>query len=161
MDWRAAAADPAFNACQDGVADALYYGLAMQHAAQKGFKSALTRAAFYDAQWRMGDTSPTFGMKAMIAKADTLTGPIANPPNRVDEDIWLGNFLRVWAQSMYEASQIWRNNMFRVANYEKLRKAGNFDLTGCLSTGASPAAAWAGSGYPADPGPTAQVGTCP
>jgi chitosanase len=159
-DWGTAAADPLFRGCQDGVVDAVYYGVAMQHAAAKGFTTALTKAAFYDAQINMGDDDPGFGMRAMIAMADAKTGPLANPPTRDDESKWLGNFLRIRAQIMFNDAETWRGNMYRVANYEKLRVAGNFDLTGCIQTGASSAATWPGSGFTNDRGPAVRVGTC-
>ncbi|HXU80743.1 MAG TPA: chitosanase, partial [Polyangia bacterium] len=97
-DWTASGSDPAFQGCQDAVVDAVYYGSAMQHAARKGFTTALTKAAFYDAQINMGDDNPVYGMKAMIARADQLAGPLSAPPTREDETRWLGAFLKVRAQ---------------------------------------------------------------
>jgi chitosanase len=159
-DWSASAADPAFQSCQDGVVDAVYYGIAMQHAARKGFTTALTKAAFYDSQINMGDDNPTYGMKAMIARADKLAGPLGTPPTREQEHQWLGHFLRVRADVMFDDPQTWRTNMYRVANYEKLRKAGNLDLSGCIKTGVSAAAMWPGTGFPKDTGPAASLGAC-
>jgi chitosanase len=160
-DWTAAGSDPRFQGCQDSVVDAVYYGSAMQHAARKGFTTALTKAAFYDAQLNMGDENPVYGMRAMIARADQLTGPLTTPPTRQDEERWLGNFLRVRAQLMYGDAKNWRTNMYRVATYEKLRRAGNLDLTGCIKTGVSAAAMWPGAGFPGDLGPVTAVGACP
>jgi chitosanase len=160
-DWGASGSDPAFQGCQDSVVDAVYYGSAMQHAARRGFSTALTRAAFYDAQINMGDENPGYGMRAMMARADKLTGPMATPPTRADEERWLGNFLRVRAQVMYGDPKNWRTNMYRVATYEKLRRAGNFDLSGCIKTGVSAAAMWPGAGFPKDIGPVTSVGACP
>jgi chitosanase len=159
-DWNASAADPAFQSCQDGVVDAVYYGTAMQHAARKGFTTALTKAAFYDAQINMGDDNPVYGMRAMIGRADQLAGPLGPSPTREQEQQWLGHFLRVRAQVMYDDAQTWRTNMYRVAAYEKLRKSGNLDLSGCIKTGVSAAAMWPGTGFPKDAGPTATLGTC-
>jgi chitosanase len=160
-EWAAAAADPEFRRCQDAVVDAVYYGAAMQHIAEKGFTAALTKAAIYDAQINMGDDNPRYGIKAVIARADRATGPIANPPTRDDESRWLGNFLRARAQVMFDDEKTWRSNMYRVANYEKLRRSGNLDLGGCIKTGASAAAMWPGRHFPTHPGPPATVGVCP
>ena len=156
--WKAAAADPAFRGCQDAVVDAVYYGAAMQHAAAKKFTTALTKAAFYDAQINNGDDNPEYGMKAMIAAADKVAGALADPPTRADESKWLAAFLKIRAQIMYDDAQTWRANMYRVANYEKLRKDGNFDLTGCVQTGQSSAAdMWPGAGFTSDPGDSFKV----
>jgi chitosanase len=160
-DWAASAADPAFKGCQDSVVDAVYYGIAMQHAAEKGFTTALAKASLYDAQINMGDDHPDYGVRAMMARADKVTGPIGNPPSRDEESKWLGNFLRIRAQIMYDDPQTWRTNMYRVANYERLRKAGNLDLGGCIKTGASAAAVWPGAGFTGTGGPVASVGACP
>jgi len=160
-DWTASGGDPAFQGCQDSVVDAVYYGTAMQHAARRGFTTALTKAAFYDAQINMGDENPVYGMRAMMARADQLTGALASPPTREDEQRWLGNFLRVRAQVMYGDPKNWRTNMYRVATYEKLRRSGNLDLSGCIRTGVSAAAMWPGSHFPKDIGPVAAVGACP
>jgi len=160
-DWTASGGDPAFQGCQDSVVDAVYYGTAMQHAARRGFATALTKAAFYDAQINMGDENPVYGMRAMMARADQLTGALASPPTREDEQRWLGNFLRVRAQVMYGDPKNWRTNMYRVATYEKLRRTGNLDLAGCIRTGVSAASMWPGSGFPKDIGPVAAVGACP
>jgi hypothetical protein len=160
-DWSAAASDPAFRQCQDAVVDAVYYGTAMRHAAEKGFATALAKAAIYDAQINMGDDNPSYGVRAMIAKADQLTGPMASPPSRADESRWLASFLRVRAGIMAEDAKTWRLNMYRVANYEKLRRAGNLDLGGCIKTGASAALLWPGAHYFAHPGPSSAIGSCP
>jgi chitosanase len=159
-DWSAAASDTAFTGCQDAVVDAVYYGTAMQHAARKGFTTALTKAAFYDAQINMGDDNPTYGMKAMITAADKATGPIGNPPSLEEERRWLGNFLQVRARIMFNDEPTWRSNMYRLATYEKLRRTGNLSLDGCIKTGVSAAAMWPGTGYPKDAGPRASLGIC-
>jgi hypothetical protein len=159
-DWGASAQDPSFRGCQDGVVDAVYYGAAMQHAAEKGFRTALVRAALYDAQINMGEDNPDYGVKAMMAKADRLTGPMGTPPTPEQESTWLGHFLRVRAHIMYADAHTWRTNMYRVAAYEKLRRAGNLDLEGCIRTGTSAAAMWPRAGFPRTPGPSAKLGNC-
>lgn len=158
--WKAASEDPAFRRCQDGAVDAVYYGAAMQHAAAKGFRTALTRAAFYDAQINMGDDNPRYGMRAMIARADKATGPIGSPPTHEEEMKWLGHFLRIRAQIMFADKHTWRSNMYRVATYEKLRQGGNHALAGCIKTGVSAGAAWPDSNFTRDRGPSAKVGAC-
>jgi chitosanase len=160
-EWAAAAADPAFRTCQDAVVDAVYYGIAMQHAAERGFTTALTKAAIYDAQINMGDDNPTYGVKALITRADQATGAMARPPTREEESRWLGNFLRIRAQIMYDDAATWRSNMYRVANYEKLRRTGNLELGGCMKTGASAASLWPGQHFTKELGPSASVGVCP
>jgi hypothetical protein len=166
-DWEKAAADPVFRTCQDKIVEAVYYAPAVNHAAKKKFKTALTVAAFYDAQINMGESDPGFGMQAMIAMTDKKVGPLADPPSLDDESKWLGAFLRIRAQIMYDdpssdgRHDVWRPNMYRCANYEKLRLAKNFDLHGCIVTGASSAATFPGSNFTSDPGITAQVGACP
>lgn len=166
-DWGKAADDQVFRDCQDKIVEAVYYAPAINHAAEKGFTTALTKAALYDAQINMGETDPGFGMKAMIAMADKKVGPLSNPPTLDEESKWLGAFLRIRAQIMYDdpsadpgAYDVWRPNMYRCANYEKLRLAKNFDLHGCITTGASSAATWPGSGFTTDPGIVEQVGDC-
>jgi chitosanase len=158
--WAAAADDPAFRACQDAVVDSVYYGIAMQHAAEKGFTAALTKAAIYDAQINMGDDNPRYGVRAIIARADAATGPLGPAPSREDESRWLGHFLRARAQIMYEDVKTWRSNMYRVANYEKLRRTGNLELVGCIKTGASAASMWPGRHFTSELGPVANVGAC-
>jgi hypothetical protein len=166
-DWEKAAEDPVFRTCQDKIVEAVYYAPAVNHAAKKGFKTALTVAAFYDAQINMGESDPGFGMAAMIAMTDKKVGALSNPPTLDDESKWLGAFLRIRAQIMYDdpssdgRHDVWRPNMYRCANYEKLRLAKNFDLKGCINTGASSAATFPGSNFTDDPGITGQVGACP
>ena len=50
------------------------------------------------------------------------------------------------AQAMFDNAS-WRPNMYRVANYEKLRQADNLDLAGCIQTGAAASDMWPGSGF--------------
>src|SRR5262249_39654213 len=61
-DWPAAAQDPRFTRCQDGVSDAVYYGVSERHVHEKGFTTALTKAALYDAQLNQGEADARFGM---------------------------------------------------------------------------------------------------
>jgi len=132
--WKStSAADPAFNACQDSVVNAVYYGTALRHAAEHQFSTALTKAAFYDAQINQGEADPRFGMIYMIAQADKLTGPLGAPPTLDDESKWLKNFLVVRDGIMKQYPE-WAGNRYRVSTYEKLRAAGNWDLSACIVT---------------------------
>src|SRR5256885_15526515 len=132
--WKSAAADPVFNACQDSVVDAVYYGLGMQHAAEKKLTTALTKAALWDAQIMHGEADKKFGVPVIMAMADTAAGPLSDPPTPADESKWLGSFLTPRAQIMNTRAE-WRPNIYRVATYQKLRPARNWTLASCLQTG--------------------------
>jgi hypothetical protein len=162
--WGTAAKDAPFRGCQDSVVDAAYYGLAMQHVAALKLKTALTKASLYDAQINQGEYDPGTGVKDMIKAASDMTGPMSDPPTMDDEDKWLGNFHKVRAKVMYDGTKddplTWRDNMYRIAHYEKFRRDKNFGLTGCLKTGQVAASAYF-SPATNDKGTAHNVGTCP
>jgi hypothetical protein len=161
-DWKKSAADAAFRKCQDDIVEAVYYAPAIKHANDKGFATALTKAAIYDAQINQGEADPSTGVKAMMAKADAMAGNLATPPTRDDESKWLGAFLKIRAKVMYDDAATWRGDMFRTAEYEKLRKDGNFDLAGCIKIGTVSANdVWPGSGFTSGKADGASVGACP
>jgi chitosanase len=156
--WTSAAKDPHFKACQDQVVEAVYYGAAMRHAIERGLSRGLTKASLFDAQINQGESDGNYGMRTLLAQADKLTGAMANPPTLEDESRWLGNFHRLRAKAMYDDAKAWRENMYRVALYEKLRLARNFELAGCIRTGQPASAYW--SPATSDPGPIKAIGTC-
>jgi hypothetical protein len=135
-DWKSSAGDAAFKKCQDGVSDAVYYGVSLRHVNEKKFTTALTKAALYDAQLNQGEADPRFGMLTMMAQADQMTGAMADPPTLQDEDKWLDNFLTIRDGIMKKYPE-WAGNRYRVSTYQKLRAAGNWDLTKCIVTDSS------------------------
>lgn len=160
-DWKTSAQDAVFRKCQDDISEAVYYAPAIKHATDKGFTTALTKAALYDAQINQGEADPKTGVKAMMAKADAMAGMLSSPPTRDQESAWLGAFLKIRAQVMYDDAATWRGDMFRTAEYEKLRKDGNFDLTGCINIGTvSASQMWPGSGFTTGKAGGAKVGAC-
>jgi hypothetical protein len=50
----------------------------------------------------------------------------------------------------------WKGNIYRVATYEQLRKAGNMDFTGCVQTGGVSASTY-WPGLPNDRSPSFNV----
>jgi chitosanase len=134
-DWKASASDPVFRDCQDGVSDAVYYGSALRHAAQKKFATALTKAVLYDSMVNQGEADPRFGVITMMAGADGQV-PVSDPPALAEEDGWLKAFLAIRLKIM-QNDPTWRSNTYRVTTYEKLRAAGNWDLSQCIVTDSS------------------------
>lgn len=132
--WMASGNDPLFRACQDSAVDAIYYGAALKKAVDKKFTQALTTVSLWDGQIMHGESDPDFGMVAMMAKADKMV-PLSNPPTGQEESEWLGAFHEVRAQVMTTRAE-WEPNIYRVATYEQLRKAGNMAFAGCVQTGA-------------------------
>jgi Glycosyl hydrolase family 46 len=132
--WGVAANDPVFNGCQDNVVDAVYYGIALQHADDKKLTTALTKVALWDAEIMHGESDPKISVSTLMAMADSASGPLSSPPTMSDESRWLQNFLTARARMM-DLYDEWRGNNYRVATYEKLRRAGNFTLAGCIQTG--------------------------
>jgi hypothetical protein len=158
-DWGTAAKDQVFRNCQDAVVDAVYYGAAMQHVAERKFTTAITKASLFDAQINQGEADYGFGMKKMLDDSDKMTGALANPPTVDDESKWLGNFHKIRAKIMYDDAETWRGNMYRVANYEKIRLEKNYDLAACIRTGQVAANKY-WSPATGDPGPAKNIGPC-
>jgi hypothetical protein len=132
-DWGSSANDDAFVACQDGVADAVYYGVALRHAADRKFQTALTKVALWDAQIMHGESDPRFGMIYQLAETDKKTGPMSDPPTLAQESTWLQNALAL-RDSIMKMYPEWAGNRYRVSTYEKLRSQGNWDLSKCIVT---------------------------
>lgn len=131
--WSGAGSDPVFRACQDSAVDAVYYGAALQKAHDKKFKKALTIVSLWDAQIMHGEADPKFGTVVMMGMADKMV-MLSDPPTEVEESNWLAAFHKVRAQIMTTRGE-WRGNIYRVATYEQLRRAGNMDFKGCVQTG--------------------------
>jgi hypothetical protein len=154
--WKAAGTDPAFRACQDAAVDAVYYGAALQHAAERKLTTALTKVSLWDAQIMHGEADAAFGMRKQLAMADAMV-KLSAAPTREEEAKWLGAFhtVRSKIMTMYDE---WRSNIYRVAMYEKLLRAGNLDFMGCVNTaGVKASDFW--PGLPGDTAPSANV--CP
>jgi chitosanase len=137
--WKASAKDPIFNKCQDAAVDAIYYGPALQKAAEKGFKAPLTINSLWDAQIMHGETG-TIGVRALMATADSKV-KLSKPPTDKEESDWLGAFHEARARIMNTRGE-WKGNMYRVAVMERARRAGNMAFKGCINTGGIGAGAY-------------------
>ena len=131
--WMASGNDPLFRACQDSAVDAIYYGAALEKVAGKKFTGALTIVSLWDGQIMHGESDPDFGVEVMIARADKMV-PLSDPPTAQQESNWLGAFHAIRAQVMTTRAE-WEGNIYRVATYEQLRKAGDMAFAGCVQTG--------------------------
>jgi len=140
-DWAASdnnqATQADFRACQDHIVDLLYYGPAMDAAAQRGLTTALTKAALYDMWINQGDD-------ALAKKADQLAGPGAT------EDQWLQKFLEA-RRDLMQADSTWKDAVDRVAGYEKQRRRANWNLSTAIRNDVRALDCWTGpytsSGY--------------
>jgi hypothetical protein len=141
--WGAAGSDPVFRACQDAAVDSIYYGAALQHAGERNLTSALTKISLWDAQIMHGEADAVFGLRKQLAMTDAMV-KLSPMPTREEESKWLGAFHSIRAHIMDNYDE-WKNNNYRVALYEKLRLAGNLDVTGCVDTnGAKASTYWPG-----------------
>ncbi|HEX3695484.1 MAG TPA: chitosanase [Polyangia bacterium] len=152
--WMSSGNDAIFRSCQDSAVDAIYYGAALKKATDKKFTKALTTVSLWDGQIMHGESDPNFGMLAMMAKADTMV-TLSDPPTAQQESDWLGAFHKIRAQVMTTRDE-WVGNIYRVATYEQLRKAGNMDFTGCVQTGGVSASTY-WPGLPNDRSPSFNV----
>jgi chitosanase len=135
--WKASASDPVFDSCQDYAQDAIYYGVGVRHAAEKGFTMALTKASFYDAEIEQGEADPRFGVAAwLIPQADKMTGQLSNPPTAADEVKWESNFLAaryaIMKSTQWPETRVWNGNTGRVVTFQNMLKAGNYDMSQCI-----------------------------
>ncbi len=157
-DWsavfKAPATGAAFRECQDSVVTKLYFEPALDRARRWGVVSALTIAELYDAEINHGEE----GVDTLIADANSDTGNGAQktataPLSRQAESAWLAAFLTRRVKTL-QADATWRDAVDRVATYEQMRRAGDFDLAGPIRTNAKaktlfPAVAGlSDSGYP-------------
>jgi chitosanase len=151
-DWSAVADDatsgPPFRACQDKVVDSLYFQPALAQAKAYGLSTALAKAALYDAEINHGDD----GVSDLAKQATTDAGAGSGARTLGQESAWLAAFLarRV---ALLKSDATWAQSVDRVANYEALRLAKNFDLSQAIETNAKAATLYPGqgladSGYP-------------
>ncbi len=131
--WKQAALDPKFRAVQDEVTDEMYYAPAMQHAAELGLRTALAKAAVYDAIIQHGDGDDPDGLPALLKAAAKAAG--GTPKSGVDEKVWLHSFLLTrradLAHSADESTRkAWAESVGRVDAFLAIEAAGNFDLNG-------------------------------
>jgi chitosanase len=136
--WKTSAKDPVFVSCQDYANDAIYFGVGLHHAAEKGFTTALTKASFYDAEIEQGEGDPRFGVAAwLIPQADMMTGAMSNPPTLADETKWEGNFLAaryaIMKSTKWPETRVWNGNTGRVTTFQNMLAAKNYDLSQCIS----------------------------
>jgi chitosanase len=118
---------------KDSAVDAVYYGAALQKAHDKKFKKALTIVSLWDARIMHGASDQKFGTVVMMGMADKMV-TLSYPPTDMEESNWLAAFHKVRAMIMTTRGE-WRGNIYRVATYEQLRRAGNMDFKGCVQTG--------------------------
>jgi chitosanase len=135
--WTASVADPLFIACQNYANDAIYFGVGLHHALEKGFTTALTKASFYDAEIEQGEADPRFGVGAwLIPQADMMTGPMANPPSVADEMRWETNFLAaryaIMMSTQWPETLVWNGNTGRVTVFQNMVAAKNYDMSACF-----------------------------
>ena len=155
-DWGSSAADPstaaAFNACQDQITSQLYFKPSLEVAKRWGLTTALTKAALYDAEINHGP----IGVDALAAKANADTGNAQQAPRAplriADESAWLRSFLGHRAATL-SADKTWTEAVDRAAEYEKMRRAGNWELAADIVTDAKayvlfPEGGYKDSGYP-------------
>jgi chitosanase len=152
--WKGLGNDAAFKACQDSVIDAVYYGAALKKMLDRKMGKALTLVSLWDAQIMHGETDPGFGTAVMMANADKVV-KLSENPTLEEESNWLGAFHKIRAQIMTTRGE-WRPNIYRVATYEQLRKAGNMDFKGCVKTGGVSASTY-WPGLPTDQAPSFNV----
>jgi chitosanase len=138
--WKASASDPLFIACQDYANDAIYFGVGLNHAATKGFTTALTKASFYDAEIEQGEGDPRFGVGAwLIPQADMMTGPMSNPPTLADEMKWESNFLaaryQIMKSTQWPETIVWNGNTARVTVFQNMVATKNYDMSACFTAG--------------------------
>jgi chitosanase len=142
-DWTKSATDPAtapfFKGCQDHVAMTLYQTPACKAARSWGATSPLFFAELYDAWVNHGTADD------LLAAAGKQTGIRATgaPLSRADESALLHAFLTLRLDVLRKDST-WALDVDRVAPYEAARRAGNFDFSGTIDTGAKSAVLWPG-----------------
>jgi chitosanase len=151
-DWSATADDAAFRECQDAVVAQLYFDPAIAEAKKWGLTTALTKAELYDAAINHGAD----GMKDLVVQTNHDLGTTSAPSGPLStnaESKWLHAFL-LRRVKMLSADSTWRDAVDRVAVYEKLRVAGDFELASAITTDAKAKALFPGvsglidSGYP-------------
>ena len=126
-DCKTAAADAAYDKCQDTMADADYMATALQHADERGLKGPLTLGFLYDTELNLGDEddSPTvLGAKSIMAKADGDYGagmPADFTDKPWEESRWLGFAIKERAILM-AGNRSWKKANDQNATWEAARR---------------------------------------
>src|SRR5581483_7810576 len=112
----------------DSLADADYMATALQHAAERGLKGALTIGFLYDTELNFGENDdtnpPTPGTLTMLMLADKDYG--ANLPTDFtgkpwEESRWLGFLIKERAKAM-AANSTWKGDVDQDATWEVARR---------------------------------------
>jgi chitosanase len=132
--WQIAAKDLLFRQAQDAVLDRFYFVPAMEAADKLGLKSALARAALYDAAIQHGTGNDPDGLAALIARTNDRAGI----PEVAYEPTWLYEFFNVRVQDLENPSNettrdAWRESTDRVACMRSIADKGNTSLKGPIT----------------------------
>ena len=153
-DWRATANNPAtapaFNGCQDRIVDVTYWAPTAPVMKKWGLGTALTRASLYDAMVVHGESNVTDLVRQ--ANGDTGNGAqksATSPLSQAAESEWLKAF-HVHRVALLDSSGAWRGAIARGANYEQLRRDGNFAFTSTIVTSATANVVFPGNDYPSN-----------
>jgi hypothetical protein len=127
-DCATAAKDAEYRQCQDSLADADYMAVALQHAAARGLKGALTIGFLYDTELNFGDEDdinpPTLGTKSIMSLADKDYGaglPTDFTGKPWEESRWLGFVIKERAIAM-AANPDWKEAVDQDATWEVARR---------------------------------------
>ncbi len=128
-----AAGDPLFRQAQDRLQEELYYQPAARRGDALGLKTALARAAIYDALVMHGGGDDPDGLPALLERTRAEVG--GTPATGVDEAAWLAAFLRVRRADLAHAANpqtraVWARSVGRVDVWRSLADQGNWDLHG-------------------------------
>lgn len=140
-DWTTSSTDsttvPIFDLCQDQLTMSLYQTPACMAAQSWGVTSALFLAQLFDAWINHGDATN------MLTAAGQQAGILMSrtPLSQADESKLLQAFL-TYRAGILQADSTWRQDIDRLAVYEKERQAGNFDLSKPLTTDAHASTYW-------------------
>jgi chitosanase len=126
QDCALAAKDAEYRACQDTMAETFYMSIALQHAAERGLRGAMTLGFLYDTELNFGDDddATTPGTKTVLAKADADYGP-GMPSDFTgkpwEESKWLGYMVKERTIVMSKDST-WNSDMDQNATWEAARR---------------------------------------
>ena len=131
--WKVAADDSVFCTIQDELVDKLFCAPVAQWSQTLHLRTALAKAALYDAVIQHGNDGDHDGLPAMLNRTRQLAG--GTPVTGVDEKVWLKAFLKVRRQTLTHADdpetrKEWAQSLGRVEIFENLVKQGNYDLHG-------------------------------
>jgi len=131
--WRQAAQDARFRAVQDEVTDELYYLPMTRYAELLGLRTALAKAALYDALIQHGNGEDPDGVPALLEAAAKAAG--GTPKKGVQERSWLHSFLLARRADLLHATdeatrKAWAESVGRVDAFLQIEAGGNYDLQG-------------------------------